>query len=263
MTSWKEKQKELRAPDALQKVGVEAVPWIQQHQKTLAGAVLAAVGVAGVVALVGYFGGRGEASASRELGDALKPLGRPIAAGAVAPVVEPGAEAPFKSEAEKDEAVVASLTAFRSKHAGKKAAANAALPLAQALSRLGRYGEALPLLDEYLASAPENDPLRAAALEGKGYAHEAKQEWAEAMRAFEQLALQDKTEFMKGMGQYHKGRLLVLQGKPQDGAKALSEVISSAPGSAAARLATERVSLLAAQGVTLPTPAPAAAADGG
>jgi|CXWL01.1.fsa_nt_gi tetratricopeptide (TPR) repeat protein len=265
MTSYKAKQKELRAPDALQKVGAEAVPWIQAHQQKVVTVVLAVVGVAGASALFGYFGDRGEKSATGELGAALKPLSRPVQAGATPPPTEPGAEPAFKNEAERDEALIASLTAFRAKYPNKKAAANAALPLAQALSRLGRQADALPLLEEFLNAAAPGDPLRSAALEGKGYALESKQQWAEAMSAFEQLAKEDKSDFMKGMGQYHKGRLLVLQGKPEEGAKMLSEVIASAPGSSAARMATERVALLSAQGIKV-APAGAAmpgAADGG
>ncbi|MBX7114433.1 MAG: tetratricopeptide repeat protein [Myxococcaceae bacterium] len=267
MTSYKAKQKELRAPDALQQMGVEAMPWIQAHQQKIAAVVFAAVAVAGVVALVSHFGDRSEKDASTELAEALKPLGRPVQVGVTPPPTEPGAEPPFKSETERDEALVASLTAFRTKYPSKKAAANAALPLAQALARLGRTAETLPLLEEFLKAAAPNDPLRFVALEAKGYAYEAKQQWGDALGAFEELGRSANGDFMKGMGQYHKGRLLVLQGKPEEGAKELSEVIASAPGTAAGRLATERVALLSAQGIKVPAAggakAPGGAADGG
>lgn len=264
MTSYRDQQKELRRPDELQKIGASAVPWVEQHGKTVAGAVVAAVGLAGAIMLVREMATRGEERASHEFGAALRVLDRPV--NATPPSTPaPGEEPAFKSEAEKDQALVKSLTDFRAKNAGRKAAASAALPLAQALLRQGKPADALPLIDEFLTKAEPNDVLRPAALEARGYALEAQQKYDEALAAFDQLSQENKTDFMKGMGMYHRARLLLLKGDKDGAAKLFSDLETSAPGTAAARLAKERVTILAGQGVVIPapTPVPTAAADAG
>jgi len=100
--------------------------------------------------------------------------------------------------------------------------------------------------------------------EGKGYALEEKKEFDQALAAFDQLAKENKSDFMKGMGLYHRGRVLLLQGKKEEGVKELVEVPNMAPNTAAARLAADRIALLAAEGVAIPqakTPLPTK--DGG
>lgn len=251
-------KKELRQPDALQRVGVEAQSWLQERQRAVGIAVVVVLLVGLVAAIASYFSQRAEEQAQRALGSALRPLERPVRelpAGATAPT---GDEAPFPTQQAKDEAVVKSLTEFRGAHAGKDAAVTAALPLAQALHRLGRFDEALPLYDEFLSKGPQQSPLRAQALEGKGYAHEMKGELDQALATFDKLASDNKAAFLAGMGQFHRARILQAQGKKDEAAKVLSDLQTSHPDSAAARMARERMSLLASQGVAIPTPAPAA-----
>lgn len=249
--SEKMKRKELKAPDALQKVGADTVPWLIQHQKNIVIGVVIAVVAGGGVTFAQFLGGRGEVRASEALGAALKPLSREVAEKAPA-APEAGQDPPFKTQAEKDEAVVKSLAGFREQNKGSKAAAQAALPLAQTMLRQGKGAEAAPLLDEYLKGSSLDDPLRPTALEAKGYALEAKKDYDGATAAFDQLAKETRGDFMKGMGTYHKARLLVLQGKAQEAVKLFQEVIAEAPNSAASRLAADRISLLAAQGVQIP-----------
>jgi hypothetical protein len=67
------------------------------------------------------------------------------------------------------------------------------------------------------------------------------------------------------MGQYHQARILVAQGKKEEAAQLLADLKSSQTNTAAGRLATERLAVLAAEGVKIPEPkvAPAAAQDAG
>ncbi|HYX92979.1 MAG TPA: tetratricopeptide repeat protein [Myxococcaceae bacterium] len=254
------KRKELRAPDALQRAGLEARHWMEGREKLIVGTVVAVVAIGAAVALFHYFSDRSERMAERQLGTALIPLTRPVAEpGQQPPPNLPETEKPFATQREKDEAVVASLTKFRQEHRGTRSATTAALPLAQSLNRLGRYDEALKAYDEFLKGAAQGDPLRAAALEGKGYAYEAKGQLDEALRAYDELARLQKAEFLDGMGLFHRARILILQGKKEEAAQALSEIPPAFPNSAAARMATERLNLLASQGVKVPPPAPAAA----
>jgi tetratricopeptide (TPR) repeat protein len=246
-------RKELKAPDEFQKLGAQALPFFVQHQKTVVGAVVIFVTVGLGVFLIQYVNERGEQKASQALGAALKDVSREVSAAGAS---EPGATAPFKTESEKTEAIIKSLTEFRTKEGASRASATAALPLAQALLRTGKPQEALQAFDDYLKGSAADDPLRPTALEGKGYALEAKKDYDAALAAFDQLAKENSAEFMKGMGQYHRARILLLQGKTDEGVKQLQEIEGVAPGSAAARLAVERVGVLASQGVKIPEAPP-------
>src|SRR5512140_1272897 len=98
MTYYKETQKELRRPDELQKIGQQAVPWLEQHGRTVVLAVLGAVAVGGLVAIIFHVNARGEEQASHQFGAALEVLGRPI--NPSPPAVTPeGEDTPFKTEA--------------------------------------------------------------------------------------------------------------------------------------------------------------------
>lgn len=254
MASYKETQHDLKAPDELQKLGQEAIPFIEKHGRqvvTIVGVVLAAGLVA---AIINSMGKRNEETAARDFGAALDVLDRDVSSSDAA--VKPGDKPPFKTEAEKDEAIIKSLTDFRAAHGGTPAAISAALPLAQAHLRQGKAADAMPLIDEYLAKGEASDPLRPAAYEARGYAFEAQGKLDDALSAFDTLARETKTDFLKGMGLYHRGRILVMKGDKAGAAKVFSELEGSAAGTAAARLAKDRLAVLAAQGVAIPAPAP-------
>jgi tetratricopeptide (TPR) repeat protein len=254
--AYKEHQKELKAPDEFQKLGQEAMPFLEKHGKQVVIGIGAVLAVGLIIGVANSLSSRGEADAGRELGTALKVLERPVNANATPEQTKPGEDPPFKSETEKDEAIVKALTEFRGKRAGTKPALSAALPLAQALLRQGKADQALPLVDEFLAKSDPADPLRPAAYETRGYALEAQKKLDEALAAFDQLAKENKTDFMKGMGLYHRGRILLMKGDTAGAAKTFSEIEGAAPNSAAARLAKDRITMLVAQGVDVPKPAP-------
>jgi tetratricopeptide (TPR) repeat protein len=245
-------KKELRTPDEFQKIGAQAVPLLVQHQKALVRLIGAVVVVGLGIFMVQYFGQRSEAKTLFGLAEALRPMSAEVNVNAV---VDPKNPRPvFKTEAEKNAALVQSLTEFRSKSNGL-AAATASLPLAHALLREGKADEALGAFDAYLKGAPTNDPLRPTAVEGRGYALEAKKDYDGALAAFEQLAKENTAEFMKGMGEYHRGRMLLLKGKTDEGVTVLQKTQADAPGTAAARMAGDRIALLVAKGLKLPEPA--------
>lgn len=261
MTTKKE-LKELKQPDELQKLGQQAVPWLEQHGKNVVLGVVAFVAIGGGVALVSHIQKRRAEASMYQYGAALKVLEREVNVNAPAPSDDKkDEEPPFKSEKEKDEAIIAKLTSFRGEHKGKKTAASAALPLAQALLRQGKASEALPLVEEFLKESDPNDPLRPVALEARGYALEASGKIDEASAAFTTLAQENKSDFMKGMGLYHSARLLEKKSDLDGAMKRYAEVTASAADSSAARLAKERMGLLAAKGIAMPAPAvPAPAA---
>jgi len=254
-------RKELKGPDAFQRKGGEFREWLQERQKTLTFGTLGVLGVIGLGVLVNYFSSRGEVDAAKELGGELKLVSRPVE-GSEMPG-PPSDAKPFKTEKDKDEALVKALGDFRDKHASTHAAASAGLPLAQALFRLGKYDDALKGYDDYLKVALPDDPLRALALEGRGYCFEAKHQLDQAMTAFDELSRENRTDFLNGMGLYHRARILIAQGKKPEAARQLVDVSAAAPNSAAARMAQDRIALLASEGVAIPAPPPPLAVDAG
>jgi predicted negative regulator of RcsB-dependent stress response len=258
-------KQELSAQDAFQLYGAEASDWLMKRQQII-GATLGVLLVGGLVAAtVHYFSSRSEEKASKQLGQALTVLERPVVTGVDLQPAEAGQEPPFKSEKEKDEAIVKTLSDFRGAHGGSDAAVMAALPLGKAQYRLGNYDGAIAAFDEYVAKGEKNEPLMVSAREGQGYAHEAKGQLDQALASFQEMAKLDAGGFLQGMGQYHQARILVAQGKKDEAAQLLSDLKSTQTNTAAGRLATERLAVLAAEGVKIPEPkaAPAAAQDAG
>ena len=253
-------KRELQAPDALQRAGNEATTWVAERQKTLLiGAGVLLLGLLGVL-LAQRMSERGEEQAAASLSNALKTLQRPISSEVPAGFQAAPDEQPFASQQEKDEAVVKELTAFRQANANTRAATTAAFNLGMAQLRLGRHDDAIASFGAFLDKTPAGDPLRATALEGQGYAYEAKKQYDQALAAFEKLSKDAPPEFLVGMGDYHRARVLLLQDKKDEAARILVGIQPAHPGSAAGRLAQERPALLAAAGVKLPeAPAPAAA----
>ncbi len=261
--AYREHEKELKQHDEFQKLGDQAVPWLEKHGK----GVISSVGVVlllwGGFAIASHFNAKGDEAAAYDFGAAVKLLGRPV--NATPPAVLPeGEEAPFKTEQEKDEAIIQRLADFRLKYSGRRSTTTAALPLAEAYLRQNKPDLALTLVQEFLKDSDAADPMRAPAFEVKGYAYEQMQKWDDALAAFDQLAKENRTDFLKGMGLYHRARVLFQKGDTQGAMQQFADLQTVAPDSAAARMAKERLTLLAAQGLAIPKAAvPAAAIDAG
>jgi tetratricopeptide (TPR) repeat protein len=243
-------RKELKQPDAFMKAGAVARSWFQENVRLVA--IAAAVALLGIVAVAtaDLVHDRNEERASRDLGSRLVMLDRPISESATTT----GEDAPFKSAQEREEAVAKSMEELRSKHGGTRAARTAALIAGGAQLHLKKYDDALKGYAEFLKGAHPEEPLRAAAIEGEGYAHEGKGELDLALASYEQLERDNKSDFLSGMGLYHRGRILTLQNKKEDAAKAFSDLTAAHPGTEAAKLAQARLDELKAQGVAIPAP---------
>jgi len=258
-------RKELRGPDAFQKAGFEVREWLQER-RTLVALVVVLIFLGGAgAAVASYVSSRGEAQASQQLAAALKTVERPVAA------KEPKdpkpelteSQQPFDSQQAKDEAMVKELSELTQKHPRSRAAVTAMLPLGEAQLRLGRTDQALKSFQAYLKGTPADEPLRAEALEGQGYAYEVQGQLDQALASFDQLARDNQTDFLSGMGLYHRARILMLQNKKEDAAQVLSQIPVAYPNSAAARVASERMAELTAQGIKVPTPSASSTADAG
>ncbi|HYO65590.1 MAG TPA: tetratricopeptide repeat protein [Archangium sp.] len=251
-------KQELSAPDAFQLYGAEASDWLMKRSQIISTVAVVLVVGGLIAALVQYFNNRSEEAAAKQLGQTLESLERPVVEGV--PLQPAAGELPpFKSEQERNETTVTELTKFRTDHKGTEAALTAALPLGKAQYRLGKYDDAVATFGEYTKDAPKGSALLTAAYEGQGYAHEAKGQLDQALESFKQMSKAESSgEFMQGMGQYHQARILAAQGKKDEAAQLLADLKASQGNGAAGRLATERLAVLAAQGVKVPEPAPAA-----
>jgi tetratricopeptide (TPR) repeat protein len=245
-------QKELRAPDAFQRVGGVARRWLEQRRLMALVAAVLVVLAALVAGVVSSLSNKREQQAARNLGVALKSLDRPVGE----PI--PGDEdKPFASQKDKDQALTSALTPFRAEYAGTLPAATAALPLGDAELRLGQADGALPHFNDFLGHTPSKQILRVSALEGEGYAWEAKGQLDHALEAFQRMTKEDAGGFLAGMGLYHRARILVLQGKKLEAAQAFQELVAAKPGTPAATLAQDRLGLLATEGIRPPPVVPA------
>jgi len=239
-------RQELRAPDAFQRVGIEAEGWVA-HRKTLViGAVVALIAVGFGVGLARTLSERRELKAQTALGTALGVLARPVQVDLPAGATED--PAPFKSEQARDQASAVALAGVLSTFPGSRAALTATLPLAATEVRLGQPDQAIPHFEAYLRAAPSAEPLRVAALDGLGHAHEAKGELPLALEAYERMSRDEAAGFQAGMGAYNRARILVLMGKKQEAAQALAELVAANPGTPAAKMGQERLSVLEAEG---------------
>jgi tetratricopeptide (TPR) repeat protein len=239
-------RQELRAPDAFQRVGVEAEGWIGRHRTLVLGAVVALLGIFFVVTLSRSLSQRSEEKARTALGTAIGVLSRPVQAD-----LPPGATddpPPFKSEQERDRAAVTALSGVLSSFPGTKAALTATLPLAATEVRLGQLDAAIGHFEAYLRDAPATEPLRVGALDGLGHAREAKGELPQALEAYERMAREEGSGFEAGVGAFHRARVLALMGKKQEAAQAFAELVANHPGTPAARMGQERLSALEAEG---------------
>ena len=97
-------RKEMKAPDAFLQTGGEVWHWFEEHAMAVTIGAIIGVGGLGVAALVSYLSVRGEESSDRAFGYALKEVQRPVETSGTP--AEDELEKPFKSQQEKDEAVI-------------------------------------------------------------------------------------------------------------------------------------------------------------
>jgi tetratricopeptide (TPR) repeat protein len=100
------------------------------------------------------------------------------------------------------------------------------LGVANSLLELGKPAEASSEYTKALESAGDDTYLRSRALEGSGYALEAQQKYEDALKKFDELSHLANGAY-RSLGDYHRARVLVAQGKAAD-ARAVLEGMSKA-----------------------------------
>lgn len=199
-------RKQLKRPDEFQVVAGKAMEWLVARKRPVLGALVTIAVVA--AAFWGFTAWRSsrEYQAGTALADALELQARPIA-GEAPP--QPGQET-FPSKEEREKAVIAALEKVRAGHGGTAAAMTALADLGFHKLQSGDAPGAQKDLQDFLAGAPKDHPLRAFAQESLGYAFEAQKKLDEARAAFEKLRELD----LPARADFQAARLALLEGKP-------------------------------------------------
>jgi tetratricopeptide (TPR) repeat protein len=208
--------------EAASTVANEATAWMDRHGRT----VLLVLGAGILVAIGGLVIGNLSQGKNREAG-ALLQTAITTVQGIVVPADETPPEDPifpvFPSEKERDEKALAQFREVTKQFPDTRGATYAQLGEANTQLRLGQFAEASTLFEK-LRNASEKDALvRFRVLEGAGYALEGQQKYAEARERFEALSKLDNGAY-RILGEYHRARMLVAEGKRDDAKKALEEL---------------------------------------
>jgi TolA-binding protein len=257
------KKEELREPDPFLRATTQLWETLASHAQQI-GMGLAVL----VVVLVIYAGvtahqrtARDEAGAA--LAKALVVAQRPVSKEepAAGETVDPD-DAPFKTDADKQSALVTALMEVRSKYPESEAGVAALVPLGDAQFKLGKLDEAKQSYEAYLAKGPAGDAVRSLAQLGLAHVAEGKKDLAGASTAYDSLMRDAPHTFLKDVAALGKARMLEVQGQKQPAAEAYQQVKDGYPNTESSREATERLSALASQGFK-PAHVAAASPDAG
>jgi tetratricopeptide (TPR) repeat protein len=209
--------------EAANTVAHEATAWIDRHGRT----VLIAVGAGILVAIGGLVIGNLSQGKNREAG-ALLQTAITTAQGIVVPADETAPEDPifpvFPSAKERDEKALGQFQEVSKKYPDARGAVYAQLGEANAQLQLGKFADASSVFEKLRTSKAEQDEfVRFRVLEGAGYALEGQQKYADARARFEELSKLNSGAY-RILGDYHRARMLVAEGKRDDAKKLLEEL---------------------------------------
>ncbi len=253
MSSEKLTRKEIREPDKFLKATTAFWNKAAQNQKAIGVGVLVVIGLFVIVGLLSRSHQKGAAAAGGALAQALE-LSRQGVEGTFDASGDPSAPK-FASHQEKYEKLAAALDKVRTDHPGSTAGRTAGYYFADAQFQLGKLDEADKEYEQFIAKTSAGDPLRVLALEGRGYIAEGKKDWAKASELFGQMSREAAGETTKARAAYHRARILAAEGKKLEAAEAFQKLKDEFKEAPAARLAGERLALLAADGVRAPAAA--------
>lgn len=191
----------------VRKAGRQAIDF----PKLVIGMIIIGVVAIAAAVVLGQKSGSANAEASRVLSTATTAIVR----GQVVPAEEQVrleaeiARARFPVHATEEERQLAITAAIDEALAvdREEVAIDARLIAAAHQVRIGQFTAALEHYDNFLAEADDDHPLRFLALEGKGIAQEAEQDYEGALATFQQLAPRT-SDFYRDMALYHQGRVL-------------------------------------------------------
>jgi tetratricopeptide (TPR) repeat protein len=212
--------------EAANTVAHEATAWIDRHGRT----VLIVLGAGILVAIGGLVIGNMTQGKNREAGVLLQ-TAVTTAQGIVVPADETPPEDPmfpvFPSAKEREEKALAQFRDVSKKFPGTRGAAYAQLGEANTQLQLGNYADASSVFEKLRSAQSEHDDqdelVRFRVLEGAGYALEGQKKYSEARERFEALSKLNNGSY-RILGDYHRARMLVAEGKRDDAKKLLEEL---------------------------------------
>jgi tetratricopeptide (TPR) repeat protein len=208
-------RKEMKGPDRFQVMAAELAEWMGKNRKGLS----VGLGVA-VLALVGGFGIQAALHSSRQRAGGGLYRALDAADGQVSPVPLPGVDRTiYKTDEERQKAVIEAAERVRTGHAGTRSAATAALAAGDAHLALRQWDSAAASFQQFLAEAPADDPLRFAALDGLARVQEGKGDLAAAAQAFERAGRE--APFYRDRAAIERARVLARAGKADEARKIL------------------------------------------
>jgi tetratricopeptide (TPR) repeat protein len=209
--------------EAANTVAYETTAWIDKHGRT----VLIVLG-AGVLVAIGalVFSNLSEGK-NREAGAVLQ-TAITTAQGIVVPADETAPEDPifpvFPSVKEREDKALGQFREVTKKFPDTRGATYAQLGEANTQLRLGNYADASSVLEKLRTSKSEQDEfVRFRVLEGAGYALEGQKKYGEARERFEALSKLNNGAY-RIVGDYHRARMLVAEGKRDEAKKLLEEL---------------------------------------
>jgi tetratricopeptide (TPR) repeat protein len=208
-------RKDMKAPDKFQVAATQAASWAAGRKTPLLLALAAVVAVLVGIAAVSSWRAAKQAKAGGLLYQTLV-----AADGDVSTVPLPGAQGPiYKTDAERQQAIVARARQVREEFPSSPAAATAALAEGDARFRLGEWDAALAAYRAFLDRAGKDDVLRFAAEDGVARVHEAKGELAEAAQAWQRAG---EVKAFADRAAIERARVLAQAGQTEEARKILS-----------------------------------------
>jgi tetratricopeptide (TPR) repeat protein len=215
-------RKEMKGPDRFQVAAAGAATWMGSHQRLLTVAVAAIAVLAVVGAGASYVLESRRTKAGGLLYSAID-----AASGEVSSIPLPNVDRPiYKTVEEKERAVIAAAGKVRERAGGTRAAVTAGLLEAGAHLALGEWDKAIAAYQSYLSSAPADDSLRFAGLDGLARAQEGKGDLDGAARTYEKAA---QIAFFKDRATVERARVLARAGKAEEAKKALEGLPKESP----------------------------------
>jgi tetratricopeptide (TPR) repeat protein len=212
--------------DSAPSTALEATAWLDKHGR----AILMVVGGAIAVAVAGLLISNASEGKNREGGTLLQ-TAVTSSLGIVVPAEETPPEDPifpvFPSAKERDEKALSQFRDVSKKFPDSLASTYAQLGEGNTLLGLGNYADASTAFEKLRAATNADDFVRARALEGAGYALEGQKNYAQARERFEALS-KLKNGAYRTLGDYHRARMLVAEGKRDDAKKLLEELTKAA-----------------------------------
>ena len=203
-------RKEMKAPDRFQVAAARAAEWSAHNRKP----VLVGVGALALVLGVGLGVSHLRSSRAEKAGGGLY-RALDAADGQVSPVPLPGVDRMvFKTDAERQRAVLEAAEAVRGRYGGTRSALTATLVAGDAHLALSEWDAAAAAFEEYLAAAPGDDPLRFAALDGLARVREGKGDLAGAAQAWERAGRE--VPLYRDRAAIERARVLAGAGKTEE-----------------------------------------------